>query len=203
MTAGLSSNKGKENGDSFDNGRAQFRLDPSPIVVEPALDGLQLFLALGIDLVESRFAQALKFDGFLVSRKRAYARRVLRRGTFRCPRQRQSRTSLSSLTWAIQVLRRNRGENSALRGGVRLRGFCASRTSGRNRAFVDIEKSDVVVGDFVQQNDEFDEVGVGLLPEGFLAPAKRDCSRARRCCRPARRRRDRYAAGCSDIRSRG
>ena len=43
---------------------------------------------------------------------------------------------------------------------------------GGNGAFVDIEQRDVVVGDLVQKNDELDEVGVGLLPEGFLALAK-------------------------------
>ena len=38
-----------------------------------------------------------------------------------------------------------------------------------DRAFIDIEKRDVIESDFVQQDDEFDEVGVGLLPERFLA----------------------------------
>src|SRR5689334_13667020 len=41
---------------------------------------------------------------------------------------------------------------------------------GRDGALIYIEKCDVIVGNFVQENDELDEVGVGLLPEGFLAP---------------------------------
>src|SRR6202795_1544915 len=41
-----------------------------------------------------------------------------------------------------------------------------------DRALVDIEEGDVVVGDLVKEDDELDEVGVSLLPEGFLASAK-------------------------------
>src|SRR5208337_2361741 len=44
---------------------------------------------------------------------------------------------------------------------------------GTNSAFVDIEKGDVVVGDLVEQDDELYEVGVGLLPEGLFASAKK------------------------------
>ena len=39
-------------------------------------------------------------------------------------------------------------------------------------AFVDIEQGDVVVKDLVEQDDELHHVGVGLLPEGFLAAAE-------------------------------
>src|SRR5712664_40034 len=42
----------------------------------------------------------------------------------------------------------------------------------RDGALVDIEERDVVVGDLVKKDDELDEVGVRLLPEGFLATAK-------------------------------
>ena len=42
----------------------------------------------------------------------------------------------------------------------------------RDRALVDIEEGDVVVGDLVKKDDELHEVGVGLLPEGLLATAK-------------------------------
>src|SRR6202795_633372 len=42
----------------------------------------------------------------------------------------------------------------------------------RDRALVDIEEGDVVVGDLMKEDDELDEVGVRLLPEGFLATAK-------------------------------
>ena len=41
-----------------------------------------------------------------------------------------------------------------------------------NGAFIDIEQGDVIVKHLVQQDDELHHVGVGLLPEGFLAPAK-------------------------------
>jgi hypothetical protein len=39
-------------------------------------------------------------------------------------------------------------------------------------AFVDVEEGHVVTGDLVQLDDELHEVGVGLLPEGFLALAE-------------------------------
>ena len=42
----------------------------------------------------------------------------------------------------------------------------------RDRALVDVEEGDVIVGDLVKKDDEFDEVGVRLLPEWFLATAK-------------------------------
>src|SRR5580704_7287948 len=38
----------------------------------------------------------------------------------------------------------------------------------RNGAFVDVEQRDIAVGDLVQQDDEFDEIGIGLLPEGVV-----------------------------------
>ena len=41
-----------------------------------------------------------------------------------------------------------------------------------NGAFVDIEQGDVIEKHFVEQDDELHHVGVGLLPEGFLAPAE-------------------------------
>jgi hypothetical protein len=42
-----------------------------------------------------------------------------------------------------------------------------------DRALVYIEEGDVVIGDLMQEDDELDEVGVRLLPEGFLASAKK------------------------------
>jgi hypothetical protein len=42
----------------------------------------------------------------------------------------------------------------------------------RDRALIDIEERDVVVGGLMKKDDELHEVGVGLLPEGFLATAK-------------------------------
>src|SRR5271168_3083519 len=42
----------------------------------------------------------------------------------------------------------------------------------RNRALVDIEERDVVVGGLMKEDDELHEVGVGLLPERLLATAK-------------------------------
>jgi len=43
---------------------------------------------------------------------------------------------------------------------------------GRNRTVIDIEEGHVVEGHFVEQDDELHKVGVGLLPEGFLAFAE-------------------------------
>ena len=40
----------KEDGDTLDDGGAEFRLDPFPIVMEPALDGFQLGKLFGIGL---------------------------------------------------------------------------------------------------------------------------------------------------------
>ncbi len=56
--------KREENGDAFDDGSAQFRLDAPPVVVEPTLDGLELFQPVGVGLIESCFAQALEINGF-------------------------------------------------------------------------------------------------------------------------------------------
>src|SRR5580658_6064750 len=42
----------------------------------------------------------------------------------------------------------------------------------RDRALVDIEERNVVVGGLMKKDDELDEVGVGLLPEGLLATSK-------------------------------
>src|SRR6266849_10249504 len=39
----------------------------------------------------------------------------------------------------------------------------------RDRALVDVEEGDVVVGDLVKEDDELHEVGVRLLPKRFLA----------------------------------
>ena len=39
-------------------------------------------------------------------------------------------------------------------------------------AFVDIEQRDVIAENLVQQNDELQEVRVGLLPEELLAAAE-------------------------------
>ncbi len=43
----------------------------------------------------------------------------------------------------------------------------------RDRALVDIEEGDVVVGDLVKKDDELHEIGVRLLPEGLLAAAEK------------------------------
>src|SRR3984885_7214603 len=42
----------------------------------------------------------------------------------------------------------------------------------RDRALVDIEERNVVIGGLMKKDDELDEVGVGLLPERLLATAK-------------------------------
>ena len=42
----------------------------------------------------------------------------------------------------------------------------------RDGALIDVKERDVVVSDFVKQDDELHEVGVGLLPEGFFAFAE-------------------------------
>src|ERR1700733_1292960 len=42
----------------------------------------------------------------------------------------------------------------------------------RNRTLVDVKERDVFVGNFVEQNDEFHQVGIGLLPEGLFAFAE-------------------------------
>ena len=42
----------------------------------------------------------------------------------------------------------------------------------RDGALVDIEEGNVVVGGLMKEDDELDEVGVGLLPEGLLATAE-------------------------------
>src|SRR6266853_1409266 len=50
----------KEDGDTFDDGGAEFRLDSFPIVVEPALDGFELgkFFGIGLGRVQDRASLA-------------------------------------------------------------------------------------------------------------------------------------------------
>jgi hypothetical protein len=48
-----------------------------------------------------------------------------------------------------------------------------------DRALVKIEERDVIVSSFVKQDDELDEVGIGLLPEWFLALPKEVVQQAR------------------------
>ena len=55
--------------------------------------------------------------------------------------------------------------------------FSASAV-GIDRAVVDIEQRDVVVHDLVEQDDELDQVRVGLLPERLLALSRTGCSAA-------------------------
>src|SRR5258708_1685488 len=43
----------------------------------------------------------------------------------------------------------------------------------RDGALVDIEEGYVVVGGLMKKNDEFDEVGVRLLPEGLLSTSEK------------------------------
>src|SRR5260370_12818630 len=43
----------------------------------------------------------------------------------------------------------------------------------RDRAFIYVEESDVVVGDLMKKDDELDEIGVRLLPERFFAFAEK------------------------------
>src|SRR6266436_3711071 len=43
----------------------------------------------------------------------------------------------------------------------------------RDRAFIYVEESDVVVGDLMKEDDELDEIGVRLLPERFFAFAEK------------------------------
>jgi len=42
----------------------------------------------------------------------------------------------------------------------------------RDRTFVHVEERHVVIGDLVKQNDELDEVRVGLLPERLFSAAE-------------------------------
>src|SRR5262249_198370 len=41
-----------------------------------------------------------------------------------------------------------------------------------DRTFVDIEEGDVIESDLVEEGDEFQQIGVGLLPEWLLTSAK-------------------------------
>jgi hypothetical protein len=69
------------------------------------------------------------------------------------------------------MLRMKRGRNAERRFFALPRGL-SSPLIGRNGALVDIEKSHVIVGDLVKQNDELHEVCIRLLPEGFFPLAE-------------------------------
>jgi len=55
---------------------------------------------------------------------------------------------------------------------IRRIGFILFEERRRDGALVDIEERHVVVRDLMKKDDEFDEIGIRLLPEGFLATAK-------------------------------
>ena len=161
--------EGKENGDAFDDGGPQLGLDAPPVVVEPALDGLQLFLAIGIDLVEPGFAKAVEVNG-LALQESPRSRSVLGAKHFK--------GSIQGKIEEFQV----RDMSAAVRGGNKQEIAFFETPLGildlllqnirRDRALVDVEKGHVVISDLVQEDDELDEVGVGLLPERFLALAE-------------------------------
>src|ERR1700733_10386321 len=62
-----------------------------------------------------------------------------------------------------------------------LLGFCNPlfEKGWRDCALVDIEEGHIVVGHLMKKDDEFDKVGVRLLPEGFL-PASEEIVQKRR-----------------------
>ena len=76
--------------------------------------------------------------------------------------------SFSSLTWFIQSCRRYKNEVAFLKATFGFLNFSFEHIR-RDGAFIDVEQRDVVVGNLVQENDELDEVGVGLLPKRFFA----------------------------------
>ena len=43
----------------------------------------------------------------------------------------------------------------------------------RDRAFIYVEEGDVIVGNFMEQDDELDEIRVRLLPERLLPPTEK------------------------------
>ena len=70
-----------------------------------------------------------------------------------------------------EVVRRDQDETAIFQAAFRVMDL-ALEDFGCDGAFVDVEQGDIVIGDLVQQDDEFDQIRVGLLPEWFPSLSK-------------------------------
>jgi hypothetical protein len=162
--------EGKKNGNALDNRRAKLRLHAFPVLVEPALDGLELVEPVRVRLRRVEQGPGLERDASLAQRLPQLGRRRRKVAAFlRVVHETESRQILG----AIPVDLGRQGYGVAAQDD--LLGFenLLFEHRRRNGALVDIEQRDVSVGHFVQKNDELYEVGVGLLPERLLALAEK------------------------------
>ncbi len=193
--------KRKKDGDSFDDRGSELGLDPHPVVKEPSLDGFELSLlilpgcfgrpgGLGLDFILDAATLELIDEVFGQDRLEPVRLRIHFEG---------------EIFQMLVIEKRVRVDHQ----GGRLAKAVSSlfdalfEKIGIDGAFVDVEERDVVVDDLVEQDDELDEVRVGLLPEGLLAFAEEVVQQVTRSRKPGRRLRDRCEAGCSDTRKRG
>ena len=129
--------EGEENGDAFDDGGAQFGLDPFPIVVEPSLDGLQLFITVGVDLIEAGLAQTLAFNSGAFDE-------CSQSGRFLGAEHVDGFVVLEAKRFQIgdmcpEIVRRDEQEVALFEAEFRVADLALQHV-GANRAFVDIEQ---------------------------------------------------------------
>ena len=158
----------EEHADAFDDGRPKLRLDPHPVVLEPALHRLELRYPVAIvgvrrkvlDLVRDGGAEHLDEIGRPV-RPHAIAGCLVVPGPGAQGRSRTGTSSLSTTTRRFFAAKRCSPFRDLEPELVRI-----------DDVLVHLKERHVVVERLVQQDHELDQVRARLLPERLLAPAK-------------------------------
>src|SRR5437667_5280368 len=160
----------KEHGNALDYRGPELGLNAFPILGKPALYSIQLgqLLRVGTGGIES--GTRLERDSVL-PKEFAQLRCVL--GDMAVFTRQVSKSESGEVAHTpSKGLSRDRHVVAA---HDNLLGFLNSlfEERRRDRAFVYIEEGHIVVGHFVQQDDELDEIRVGLLPERFFPAAEK------------------------------
>ena len=159
--------QGKEYRDAFHDGCPELRLDPRPVVLKPAPHGLELLKLAAIEL-RLREHQQFKRYGLLLQISHQL-RPLDGPHVLLVVIEPVPLAGAQILMVEIDVLidqeepRRERVPPFFNPLGQQL---------GIDGAQVHVEQRDVVVEHLVQQDDEFDKIRVGLLPERLLAFAE-------------------------------
>src|SRR5260370_14891326 len=154
----------KKDGDAFNDGGAQFGLDPLPVLIEPATHGVELleFVRVGMSRIEN--AQRLGGNPL---------------GPHEFPQLGRRFGHVSVFLWFMleteagevggPCAKHFRSEGDKVPSHDDVFGFenPLLKKWRRDGALVDIEEPYVVVGNLMEANDEIDEVGVSLFDKRF------------------------------------
>ena len=153
----------------FDDRRAQPLIEPPPAVREPAVDGLELMLALDPAQCLSRVCTS---NGTLVL---VQVRLQLGARTD-APCVRAVRGTSSSTASRAPAARSSRADTTITSGGSVERRLQGTDVALDLRVFEDVavhlRKRRVAVDETAQQDDELEQIRVGLLPERLFRPAE-------------------------------